>query len=94
MAGLSQLLGDKLPLVLPTLAVLLLAYLLPKLLLQRDPLAHIPDVGKELGDDEKRRQAYLFSATNLYREGYQKVIFPSLPLLHWHTVSLSSCILV
>lgn len=71
---LSRLLGDRLPLVVPTLAVLLLAYLLPRLF-KNDPLAHIPDIGKELGDDEKRRQAYLYGANNLYREGYRKVSF-------------------
>lgn len=68
----SDALVAKLPLILPTLAALLSVLILQNVL-SRKPLANIPVVGQDLGGDEKRRQAYLFNAASLYREGYKKV---------------------
>ncbi len=62
----------RLPLVLPTVAVLV-AMLLLQNVLRPQPLANIPVAGRDLGGDEKRRQAYLFKAADLYHEGYNKV---------------------
>ena len=70
---LPQLISDKLPLILPTVAGLLAVVIL-QTLLARDPLASIPEIGKELGSDEKRRQAFLAKGKDLYRDGYQKVL--------------------
>jgi hypothetical protein len=64
--------GAKLPLILPTL-VALLVVLLVQNVWSRRPLANIPVVGEELGGDQKRRQAYLSRAADLYLEGYKKV---------------------
>ncbi|SPQ25579.1 258d739b-6356-4995-8922-698f1a5f90e4 [Thermothielavioides terrestris] len=63
--------GAKLPLILPTL-VALLVVLLVQNVWSRRPLANIPVVGEELGGDQKRRQAYLSRAADLYLEGYKK----------------------
>jgi hypothetical protein len=70
--AISDAIGAKLPLILPTLATLF-AVLLLQNFLTRKPLANIPVVGQALGNDEKRRQAYLSNAAGLYLEGYQKV---------------------
>lgn len=71
-SGLSQLLNEKLYLLLPTIVTLLAVIIVPKLL-SRDPLRHIPAIGLELGSDDKRRQAYLLNSRALYQQGYQKV---------------------
>ncbi|KAL2161084.1 hypothetical protein VTH06DRAFT_8797 [Thermothelomyces fergusii] len=63
--------GGRLSLILPTLAALVAVWLLQHAL-SRGPLANIPLVGQELGGDEKRRQAYLARAGDLYLEGYRK----------------------
>ncbi len=68
----AEAVGAKLPVILPTLAALL-AVLLLQYVFGRDPLANVPVVGQELGGDEKRRQAYLARAADLYLEGYEKV---------------------
>lgn len=70
--AISDAIGAKLPLILPTLAALF-AVLLLQNVLTRKPLANVPVVGHALGGDEKQRQAYLLNAASLYREGYQKV---------------------
>ena len=70
--ALSDAIGAKLPLILPTLAALLAVLLLQNVLTHK-PLANIPVAGRALGSDEKRRQAYLSNAAGLYLEGYQKV---------------------
>ncbi|KAI1389674.1 cytochrome P450 [Hypoxylon trugodes] len=41
-------------------------------LLRSSPIAKVPVIGSELGSDEKRRQAYLRNARQLYLDGYQK----------------------
>ncbi|KAK3899167.1 hypothetical protein C8A05DRAFT_46703 [Staphylotrichum tortipilum] len=64
-------LAARLPLVLPTVAVLV-AVLLLQNVFRPAPLANVPVAGRDLGGDEKRRQAYLFKAADLYREGYTK----------------------
>jgi hypothetical protein len=71
-AAILALVGDKLSLVLPTIAILLAA-LITRALFAKDPLSHIPQVGRELGSNEKRRQAFLANARALYRDGYLKV---------------------
>ncbi|KAL2185733.1 cytochrome P450 [Thermothelomyces heterothallicus CBS 203.75] len=63
--------GARLSLILPTLAALVAVVLLQHVL-SRGPLANIPLAGQELGGDEKRRQAYLSKAGDLYLEGYRK----------------------
>ncbi|KAK0610797.1 cytochrome P450 [Immersiella caudata] len=70
-AGLPHILGEKLYLVLPTIVALLALIIVPRVF-AKDPLKHIPDVGQELGSDEKRRQAFLMDSRHLYQEGYQK----------------------
>jgi hypothetical protein len=70
--SLATLIRDKLPLVVSTVAAILLAIGL-QALLARNPLSDIPQIGQELGSDEKRRQAYLQGAKNLYNDGYRKV---------------------
>lgn len=65
-------LGDRLPLVLPTLAAVLAVLVLQYVSAQK-PLAKVPLAGEGLGGDEKRRQAYLFNAPGIYLEGYKKV---------------------
>ncbi|KAK0639491.1 cytochrome P450 [Cercophora newfieldiana] len=69
--ALVDLFSNKLSVVLPTIAVLLGA-LFVRALFAADPLSHIPEVGRELGSNEKRRQAFLANAKALYRDGYQK----------------------
>jgi hypothetical protein len=69
---LMEALTERLPLIGTTIIVSLLAFLVQHLL-ARDPLANIPWVGIELGDESKRRQAYLRSARPFYKEGYDKV---------------------
>ncbi len=68
----SEAVSARLPFLLPTLAALLAVFLLRNVL-GRNPLANIPVAGQDLGGDEKRRQAYLFKAADLYFEGYKKV---------------------
>ncbi len=68
----SEALSARVPLLLPTLAALLIVLLLRNVL-GRNPLANIPVAGQDLGGDEKRRQAYLLRAADLYFEGYKKV---------------------
>ncbi|KAK4247459.1 cytochrome P450 [Corynascus novoguineensis] len=67
----SDAIGARLPLILPTLAALVAVVLLQNIV-NKKPVSQIPLVGQELGGDEKRRQAYLFKAADLYREGYNK----------------------
>ncbi|KAK4141456.1 uncharacterized protein C8A04DRAFT_39069 [Dichotomopilus funicola] len=74
MAGvqaISEAIGARLPLIVPTLAILAVVLVLQHVT-SRSPLAHIPVVGQELGGDEKRRVAYLTRALELYGEGYKK----------------------
>jgi hypothetical protein len=68
----SDAISAKLPLIVPTLAALLAVILLQNVLNQR-PIANLPVAGQDLGGDEKRRQAYLSRAADLYHEGYKKV---------------------
>ncbi|KAK1753823.1 putative cytochrome P450 E-class, group IV [Echria macrotheca] len=69
--GVLHLVQDKLPLVLSTAAVFV-AVILFQTFLAKNPLDAIPEVGTELGSNEKRRQAFLFNSRALYTEGYQK----------------------
>ncbi|KAL2023330.1 hypothetical protein VTK56DRAFT_3068 [Thermocarpiscus australiensis] len=70
--AISEIIGDKLPLILPT-AVALFAVVIIQSFLTRSPsLANIPVIGQELGGDEKRRQAYFSRASELYLDGYKK----------------------
>lgn len=70
----SDAIGARLPLILPTLAALVAVVLLQNVV-NKKSIGQIPLVGQELGGDEKRRQAYLLKAADLYREGYNKVGF-------------------
>lgn len=69
--AISEAVGARLPLILPTLAALLVVVLLQNVLGQK-PLANVPVAGEHLGGDEKRRKAYLTQAADLYVEGYKK----------------------
>jgi hypothetical protein len=62
----------RLPLILSTLAALFVVLLVQNVL-GRKPLAHLPVAGGHLDGDEKRRQAYLTRAADMYVDGYQKV---------------------
>ncbi|KAL2267986.1 hypothetical protein VTJ83DRAFT_2832 [Remersonia thermophila] len=64
-------LQGRLPLVVSTLAAVLVVFLAQHVL-NRTSLAGIPLVGQELGSDEKRRQTYFVNASALYLEGYKK----------------------
>ncbi|KAK4184221.1 putative cytochrome P450 E-class, group IV [Podospora australis] len=70
-ADIVQTLGNKLPLLLPTIAVLL-AVFLGQRLLQQNPLANVPVALEDLAGDEKRRQAYITHAKDVYLDGYKK----------------------
>ncbi|KAK4235824.1 hypothetical protein C8A03DRAFT_36300 [Achaetomium macrosporum] len=67
----TEAVGAKLPLILPTIAALLAVVLLQNVL-NRKPLANIPVAGQDLGSDEKRRQTYLVRAADMYIDGYKK----------------------
>ncbi|KAK0736574.1 cytochrome P450 [Apiosordaria backusii] len=68
---LLQTLAAKLPLVLSTAGVLL-AVFLAQVLLKGSPLANLPVALDDLPSDEKRRQAYLTRAKEVYSSGYKK----------------------
>ncbi|CCF38023.1 ent-kaurene oxidase [Colletotrichum higginsianum] len=55
-----------------TLLVTLVVGYLAKTSLSSNSLSKIPLVGLEIGDEEKRRLAYLGGAKNIYQQGYQK----------------------
>lgn len=40
--------------------------------LKQDPLSKIPLIGRELGDEAKRRAAYMQGAKDLFDEGHRK----------------------
>ncbi|KAK3985449.1 putative cytochrome P450 E-class, group IV [Cladorrhinum sp. PSN332] len=69
--AITRVLDTKLPLLLPTVAVLV-AVFLAQALLKGNPLSTIPVVGEELGSDEKRRQEFLQKANQVYLDGYRK----------------------
>ncbi|KAL1838832.1 hypothetical protein VTJ49DRAFT_2189 [Mycothermus thermophilus] len=64
-------LQGRLPLVVPTLAAVLVVFI-AQYVLNRTPLVGVPLVGQDLGSDEKRRQTYFANASGLYLEGYKK----------------------
>lgn len=61
-----------LPLVLPSIAAII-AFALFQHFFAPNPLANLPIVGEQYGSYEKKRQAYLTKAKELYGEGYSKV---------------------
>lgn len=69
---LLQTLAAKLPLLLST-AGLLVAVFLAQVLLKGNPLANLPVALDDLPSDEKRRQAFLTRAKDVYATGYKKV---------------------
>ena len=42
-------------------------------ILSRAPLSHVPEIGGDIGDAEKRRMFFLMHGKKLYEEGYHKV---------------------
>lgn len=68
----AQAVVDKWPLIVSYLAVVA-AVLVGQAYLKRDPLAHLPEIGKELGTQDERRMAFMMGAQKLYRDGYNKV---------------------
>ena len=68
----AQAVVDKWPLILSYLSVVA-AVLVGQAYMKRDPLAHLPEIGKELGTRDERRVAFMMGAQKLYREGYNKV---------------------
>jgi hypothetical protein len=75
-AAITAFLADRWP-ILSTVLVSFFAAVLLQTVLKGNPVANIPVIGKEIGDEEKRRLAYLGGAKRLYAEGYQKVLFTS-----------------
>ncbi|KAM7198936.1 putative cytochrome P450 E-class, group IV [Naviculisporaceae sp. PSN 640] len=67
----SEVIVDRLPLVVSTSVVFLAVYLL-KYLFTPDPLANLPIVGEELGGDGKRLEQFRSNAKETYNEGYKK----------------------
>ncbi|KAK3401297.1 hypothetical protein B0T20DRAFT_335804, partial [Sordaria brevicollis] len=61
-----------LPIVLPSLAAIFVCALIQQLFFSSNPLSKVPTVGDEYGGYEKKRQAYLTRAKDLYVEGYTK----------------------
>ena len=59
---------------LATSAIAFVCYRLLHVLLEHLRLSKIPAVGADVGNTEKRRQAYLAGARKLYNEGYKKVV--------------------
>lgn len=72
MMNLLEALTDRMPLVITTVLVSILAFFAQRLL-ANNPLAHIPWLGLEIGDHEKRRIAYVARAKPFHREGHEKV---------------------
>lgn len=68
---LSEALVDRWPAITVTLLACLAVFLPRYLRVFR--MLTFPTVGKEIGNAEKRRQAYLQGARKLYYDGYQKV---------------------
>jgi hypothetical protein len=68
-----DMLSERLPLIGATIIVSLVAFIVQRSF-SHDPLAKIPLVGLEIGDLEKRRQAFQNGgAKALYKQGYEKV---------------------
>lgn len=84
----SELVGARLPLILPTVAVIL-AVVLFQNVFRANPLRSIPVAGEELGGDEKRRQEYLRNATAMYVDGYKKVCGAQKRRMHVSTRSMN-----
>ncbi|OCL06822.1 cytochrome P450 [Glonium stellatum] len=57
--------------ILSTVALLVLVCIIFPQLFSRNHLSDIPIIGLDLGNIEKRRNAYLTSASKLYRDGYK-----------------------
>jgi hypothetical protein len=68
----SRALAQSWSLVLSGGIALLISVIVPQCI-ARARLWHIPHVGMESGNIEKRRQIYFANARGLYSEGYQKV---------------------
>ncbi len=71
---LLDIVSGRAPILAAAAAVCLIAYILPRII-AAIRLSAIPVVGRELGGEEKRRQAYLAGARKLYNDGYKKVRF-------------------
>ncbi|KAI9146868.1 Cytochrome P450 monooxygenase ATR2 [Paramyrothecium foliicola] len=71
LSRISDISSAKVLVLVLTAASIVVSLLIPKLLIAVR-LWNIPVAGKDLGGSEKRRQAYLKSARQLYTEGYQK----------------------
>lgn len=67
----SQVIFDKVPLILSGTILFLVVYVL-KYFLTPDPLANIPIIGQELDGDKKRREEYSSKAKSVYIDGYNK----------------------
>ncbi|KAB5549553.1 ent-kaurene oxidase [Coniochaeta sp. 2T2.1] len=67
----TELVADRMPLIATAVLVSLLAIIVQRLF-TKDPLSGIPFAGLALGDEEKRRKAYLEGAGKIYMEGYEK----------------------
>ncbi|KAF3768858.1 cytochrome P450 [Cryphonectria parasitica EP155] len=64
-------LSTKWPFILTTLLALVGTWLL-QLLFKQDPLSKIPFAGSDIGDENKRRVAFMQDAKAIYADGYQK----------------------
>lgn len=70
-----DLVANRWPLLVTALVACFVATVAPRLV-NVLRLWSIPTIGEELGNTEKRRQAYLGGARKLYSAGYQKVRTP------------------
>ncbi|KAH6657514.1 cytochrome P450 [Truncatella angustata] len=66
-----NIIAERWPVILAALLVVLLAGVYPYAL-RAVQIARIPTIGTELGGVDKRRQAYIASARQLYNDGYRK----------------------
>jgi hypothetical protein len=72
MDQISSLIADRGPVLASVVIVLSGVFLLSTLrLFGSNPVGKIPLVGAEIGNKEKRRQAYISNARELYAKGYE-----------------------
>jgi hypothetical protein len=70
MENIVGILSDRAQFIVPTAAILIGYVIVTKLL--SGTTSNFPHLGKEIGNSEARRKAYLKGAVELYRQGYAK----------------------
>ncbi|KAI1387289.1 cytochrome P450 [Hypoxylon trugodes] len=66
----TNVLADRSP-VLASVAIILVTVFIASRLFDRESLSHLPLVGAEFGDAEKRRKAYITNSLDFYKKGYE-----------------------